>query len=71
MRKVLALSLAVAVWLAKPALVVAEVVYGLRAVEAGIGIEAVEEEHGHDNLEEGQGAGTHGDIPGSGFVAVV
>jgi hypothetical protein len=35
-RKTMVLSLAVAVWLAKPTLLIAEVVYGLRAVEAGI-----------------------------------
>lgn len=42
-RKTLVLTLAVAVWLAKPTLLIAEVVYGLRAVEAGIGMEVVEE----------------------------
>jgi hypothetical protein len=42
-RKTLVLGLAVAVWLAKPTLLIAEVVYGLRAVEAGIGMEVVEE----------------------------
>lgn len=40
------LGLAVAVWLAKPTLLIAEVVYGLRAVEAGIGMEVVEERNG-------------------------
>ena len=46
-RKTLVLSLAVAVWLAKPTLVIAEVVYGLRAVEAGVEVEVVEAEQEH------------------------
>jgi len=46
--KRLVLYLAVAVWLAKPTLVIAEVVYGLRAVQAGVGLEVLEAEHEHD-----------------------
>lgn len=42
-KKTLVLSLAVAVWLAKPTLWIAEVVYGLRAVQAGVAMEVVEE----------------------------
>ena len=44
-RKTLVLSLALAVWLAKPTLVIAEVVYGLRAVVADNEMEVGEQEN--------------------------
>lgn len=42
-RKTVVLALAAAVWLAKPALLIAEVVYGLRAVAFGVEMGIVEE----------------------------
>lgn len=47
-RKTIVLGLAAAVWLAKPTLLFAEVVYGLRAVEFGVGMDV-------DVVEEGNG----------------
>jgi hypothetical protein len=48
-RKTMVLGLAFVVWLAKPTLLIAEVVYGLRAVEFGVGMDVVEEQNRNGN----------------------
>jgi len=50
-RRFVVLGLAAAVWLAKPTLLIAEVVYGLRAVEFGVEMGVVEEEEGNEGRD--------------------
>jgi hypothetical protein len=52
-RKTVVLSLAVAVWLAKPTLLIAEIVYGLRAVEFGVGMDVEVVEEGNEDRAPG------------------
>ena len=54
LRKTVVLSLAFAVWLAKPTLIIAEVVYGLRAVEEGVEEDEMDEGNGNEAADERQ-----------------
>ena len=54
LRKTVVLSLAFAVWLAKPTLIIAEVIYGLRDVEEGIGEDEMDRENGNEAADERQ-----------------